>query len=140
MSRVDLIINGKNARTQWGVVPTTQTLSALLAPAPMKSRPSFNSRLEHGTRIDNSNPKVAERSLNLEIQLLANSVTQFYSRYDAFCAELQKGDIALYTTDRPGAVYRMQYDSCTAFTQFIREYATLSLKLTEPNPTDRSNG
>lgn len=140
MSRVDLIINGKNARTQWGVVTTGQTLSALLAPASMKERPSFNSRLEHGTKRDNSNPKVAERSLNLEIQLYADSVSQFYSRYDLFCEELQKGDMTLYTSDRPTTIYHLQYDSCTQFTQFIREYAILSLKLTEPNPTNRSNG
>lgn len=140
MSRIDLIINGMNARTQWGVVPTPQTLAALLAPAPLKPRPSFNSRLEHGSRIDNSYPMVAERSLNLEIQLLADSPAQFYSRLDAFCDELRKGDITLYTSDRPSVIYRMIYDSCTAFSQFIREYAILSLKLTEPNPSDRSNG
>lgn len=140
MTRVDLIINGKNARTQWGVVPTPQTLSALLAPAPLKARPSFNSRLEHGARRDNSNPKVDERSLNLEIMMLADNAAQFYQRHESFCDELQVGVIELYTSDRPTTIYRMQYDSCTAYTQFIREYATLSLKLTEPNPTDRSNG
>lgn len=140
MSRVDLIINGKNARTTWGVVPTGQTLSALLAPPPMKPRTSFSSRLENGTRIDNSNPRVAERSVNLEIQMLADSPEQFYSRHEDFCNELAKGEIKLYTSDRPETVYRMLYDSCTAYTQFIREYATLSLKLTEPNPKDRNNG
>lgn len=140
MSRVDLKINGRNARNEWGVVPTTQTLSALLAPAPMKPRPSFNSRLEHGTRIDNANPRVAERSLNLEIQMYAANPEEFYSRYDSFCEELQKGELKIQTTDRPGVIYRMQYESCTAFTQFIREYAILSLRLTEPNPTERSDG
>ena len=78
MSDVNLIINGKDARKTWGVLTTPNTLSALLAPAPMKERPSFSSRLEHGTRIDNSEPKVAQRDLNMEIQMTARSPDQFY--------------------------------------------------------------
>ena len=137
MRRVGLIINGKNAKKTWGVLTTANTLSALLTPCSMKERPTYDSRLEHGSRIDNSNPKVAQRSLNLEIQMIANSPEQFYERHAAFCEELEKGNIELYTTDRPDVIYHFLYDSCNPYTQFCRGIATLSLKVTEPNPKDR---
>ncbi len=137
MSGVYLIINGKNAKEEWGVLTTQNTLNSLLAPAPMKGRPSFDPRLEDGSRIDNSDPKVASRDLNLEIQMTADSPEEFYARHAAFCSELAKGDIELYTTDRPDTVYRLLYNSCNQYSQFCRGIATLSLKVTEPNPTDR---
>lgn len=137
MSDVTLYINGKNAKTQWGVLTTSNTLSALLAPAGMKEFVSNSSRLEHGSRIDLSNPKVAERDLNLEIQMIADTEAQFYARHEAFCTELQKGKIELYTSDRPTVIYHLVYRSCSQYTQFRRGIATLSLKVTEPNPKDR---
>lgn len=139
MSGVHLIINGKDAKAEWGVLTTGNTLSALLAPAPMKENPSFSSRLEHGSRIDTSNPKVAERDLNLELQMIANSPEQFYARHAAFCEELEKGAFTLYTSDRPSVVYHLIYASCPQYTQFCRGIATLALKCTEPNPKNRTN-
>lgn len=138
MSGVYLTINGKNAKTQWGVLTTGNTLSALLAPCSLKDRPTFNSRLEHGTRIDNSNPKVAQRELNLEIQMTADSPAQFYARHDSFCEELEKGEFTLSTSERPDVVYHLLYNSCSQYTQFCRGIATLSLKCTEPNPKHRT--
>lgn len=138
MSGVYLTINGKNAKSEWGVVTTGNTLSALLAPCSLKDRPTFNSRLEDGTRIDNSNPKVAQRELNLEIQMTADSPAQFYARHDSFCAELEKGEFTLSTSERPGVVYHLLYNSCPQYTQFCRGIATLALKCTEPNPKHRT--
>ena len=132
-----IYINGKNAKTEWGILTTGNTLSALLAPVSLKERVSNESRLEHGRRTDNSNPKVAARELNLEIQMIADNEAQFYARHEAFCEELQKGAIDLYTSDRPDVIYHLIYRSCPQYTQFRRGIATLSLKVTEPNPKDR---
>lgn len=137
MSQVNLIINGKNAKTEWGVLTTGNTLSALLAFPPMKENPSFTSRLEHGSRIDASDPKVAQRDLNLEIQMTADSPQQFYLRRASFEAELQKGAFTLSVSDKPNVIYHLIYNSCPQYTQFCRGIATLALKCTEPNPTDR---
>lgn len=137
MSDVILYINGKNAKTEWGVLTTSNTLSALLAPAGLKEFVTNSSRLEHGARIDSSNPKVAERELNLEIQMIADTEAQFYASHEAFCTELQKGNIDLYSSDRPMVVYHLVYRSCPQYTQFRRGIATLSLKVIEPNPKDR---
>lgn len=133
-----MFINGKNARTEWGVVTTTNTLSALLAPCSLKERVTNESRLEHGKRTDNSNLKVAQRELNLEIQMTADNETQFYARHEAFCAELEKGVIDMYMSDRPTVVYHFDYNSCPQYTQFRRGIATLSLKVTETNPKNRT--
>lgn len=136
--RVDLIVNGMNARKKWGLVTTANTLSALLAPPSMKDFSSFSSRLEDGSRIDTSNPRLAQRELNLEVQMVANSPNEFYSRHEALCQELQKGIFTLSTTDRPNVIYRMIYTSCSQYTQFCRGIATLSLKCTEYNPAVRT--
>lgn len=138
MSGVNLIINGKDARSEWGIVTTGNTLSALLAPSPIKGRVSFTSRLEDGSRIDNTDPRVAQRELNLEIQMTAKSPEEFYSRHASFCLELEKGAFSLSTSDRSDVVYHLLYNSCSQYTQFCRGIATLSLKCTEPNPKDRS--
>lgn len=137
MSTPTIYINGKNAKTEWGVLTTGNTLSALLAPVPLKERITNESRLEHGKRTDNSNPKMASRELNLEIQMTADTEAQFYARHAALCTELAKGTIDLYLSDRPTVIYHLEYNSCPQYTQFRRSMATLSLKVTEPNPNDR---
>lgn len=136
--RIDININGKNARIEWGVLTTPNTLSALLAPSPMKDYISNTSRLEDGSRYDTGNARVAPRDVNLEIQIIAESPSQFYARHSAFCNELQKGKVDIYTDDNPDVVYHFVYRSCSQYTQFCRGIATLSLKLTEPNPNNRT--
>ena len=77
---VNLIINGKDARKQWGVVTTSNTLSALLAPPSMKSRATFDSRLEDGIRIDTSSPKVAQRDMKIFMHATPPSARNFKRR------------------------------------------------------------
>lgn len=135
---VDLYINGFNAREKWGVLTTSQTLGALLAPSSMKPYIKSESRLENGSRILTNGKKVAERSMSIPIQMIADSETQFYARHASFCTELEKGDMTIYTSDHPSVVYKVKYESCPQYTQFNRGIATLSLRVTEPDPTDRS--
>lgn len=135
---MDIYINGKNARTQWGVVTTSSTLDSLLMPPAVKEYVSNTSRLENGTRYDISNVKLAERDLTLEIQMIADNPDQFYSRHQNFCAELSKGSFDLYIDDRPDIVYHLLYRSCQQYTQFVRGIATLALKVTEPDPSNRA--
>lgn len=139
MNSIDLIINGKNARTEWGVVTTLNTLGALLAFPALKEMPEFSSRLEGGSRIDTENPLPDAREITLEIQLTAATPALFYSRLEALRSELGKGSFTLYTSDRPETVYRLVYRSCTQFTQFRRGIAVFSLKVTEPNPDNRKS-
>ena len=133
----ELFINGKDAYLEWGVSMDNTSLSALITPAPNKAVIANKSRLEHGKRLITSNVMVDERDLTLQINLTARNKEEFFKRYIAFCDELAKGLLLIKTKYQPNIVYKTVYNSCTQFSQFIREIASFSLKLTEPNPKDR---
>lgn len=136
----ELFINGKDAYTEWGVSMDTASLSALMTPAGNKDLPENKSRLEHGKRviIDTSVMKVDERQLTLTINLTAKNEVEFFTRYSSFCKELATGKLNIRTKYQPDVMYRTIYKSCSQFSQFMRGIAHFSLKLEEPNPTDRN--
>lgn len=136
----ELFINGKDAYIEWGISMDTSALSALMTPAPNKDLPENKSRLEHGKRIiiESSLVKKDERNLNLTINLTAKNEDDFFLKYNSFCEELATGKLNINTKYQPNVMYRTIYRSCTQFTQFMRGIAHFSLKLDEPNPTDRN--
>lgn len=134
----ELFINGKDAYTEWGISMDLSSLSALMTPAPNKELVENKSRLEHGKRVVTSNSKKDERDLTLTINLTARNETQFFERYASFCEELGTGVLNIRTKYQPSVVYKTIYLSCNQFTQFVRQIASFSLKLNEPNPNDRS--
>lgn len=135
-----LTINGKDAYTQWGVMMDTTSLSALLTPAGQKELIRNKCRLENGTRVETTGNKVAERDVLLSLQLVASDESDFFAKYSSFCKELDKRRLEISTSFQPGVVYKMDYQSMSSFTQFMRGIAKFSLKLNEPDPTDRNNG
>lgn len=138
MAAGDFYINNKDAYTTWGISMDTSSLSALMTPAPMKEFIENKSRLEHGKRVITSDPKIDERNISLTFNLTAKSEEQFFSRYNSFCEELATGVLYLRSKYQPNVVYKTIYLSCNQFTQFMRGIAKFSLRLVEPNPTDRS--
>ena len=136
----ELFINGKDAYSEWGISMDTASLSALMTPAGNKDLPENKSRLEHGKRVvsDSSIMKIDERQLTLTINLTAKNESEFFSRYSSFCKELATGKLNIRTKYQPEVVYKTIYKSCSQFTQFMRGIAHFSLKLDEPNPTDRN--
>lgn len=135
---VELYINDKDARQTWGVTMDDTSLSVLMTPAPTKGFIENKSRLEHGKRVIRDNPKVDERDLTLQLNLTANSDTQFFERYESFCAELETGYLEIRTKYQPNVVYRTSYISCQQFSQFMRGIGKFVLKLNEPNPKNRN--
>lgn len=133
----ELKINGNDAYTTWGISFDQTALSTLMTPSPNKAYIENKSRLEHGKRVVVHNPKIDERSVTLSFNLTAKDENQFFERYNGFCNELKKGVLHIETKYQEGVVYKMVYESCTQFSQLIREIAKFSLKLTEPNPADR---
>ena len=135
----ELFINGKDAYTEWGVSMDTASLSALMTPAGNKDLPENKSRLEHGKRVitDAKVIKIEERQLTLTINLTARNEVEFFSRYSSFCNELATGKLNIRTKYQPEVMYRTIYKSCNQFSQFMRGIAHFSLRLEEPNPTDR---
>ena len=134
----ELFINGKDAYTTWGISMEDTALSALMTPAPMKEFIENTSRLEHGKRVVTANPRVDERNITLEIHLTARDKDTFFSRYLSFCEELATGVLNIRTKYQPDVMYKTIYQSCNQFSQFMQGIAKFSLKLCEPNPTDRN--
>jgi hypothetical protein len=133
----DLYINGQDAYETWGVSLSDTGLAALMTYPPMKDYIESKSRLSHGKKIVNADPKVDERSVTLICNITAANQTEYLKRYTAFGEELAKGEIQIVTRFQPNVTYKMYYVSCSQFTQLIDGIANISLKLDEPNPMDR---
>ena len=135
---VNVTINGKDARTTWGIVFDSAAISALMTPPAAKDRISNTSRQEHGTRTIITDERVAERDVTLTFALLAKMPEMFFGRYASLCEELKAGKLDITVSIMPDVVYRCLYISCQQFTQYNNKLARFSLKLNEPNPADRS--
>lgn len=134
-------INGKDAKATWGIVFDSSSVSALMTPAGMKSYIENSSRTEHGKRVITNEQlaKVDSRNVTLTFCLHANSENAFFSKYSAFCDEIQTtGMLNIVLSVQTTIVYKLLYKSCTQFTQFNNRLAKFSLKCEEPNPKDRS--
>lgn len=127
----------QDAYIMWGISFDQTALSTLMTPPPNKGYIENKSRLENGKKVITYNPKVDERSVTLTFNLTAKNEPEFYDKYNRFCEELKKGTLEIKTRYQPAVVYKMVYESCTQFSQLMREIAKFSLKLTEPDPTDR---
>ena len=139
MPKGELFINGLDAYERWGVSLSDTALSALMTPAPQKKFISSKSRLKDGKSIVVNNPKVDERSVSIAIHLIARNEAEFFSNYEKFCNEvLAKGYLTIETKFQQGVIYKMEYESCSQFSQFMRGIAKFTLKMTEPNPNNRS--
>lgn len=135
----ELIINSRDVYIEYGISMTQQGLSALMTPAPMKAVIESKSRQVHGKQFVNKNPRFDSRDLTLPIHLTARNKDQFFDRYSRFCSEiLATGYLEIRTKYQPTVVYRCIYTSCSQFSEFITEYASFSLKLTEPDPSNRA--
>lgn len=134
----ELYINGKDAYKTWGISMDDTSLSELMTPPANKAFIENESRLQHGKRVVTANPKLDQRNLTLQINLTATTETQFFARYSGFCRELATGLLHIKTKYQPGVVYKTIYLSCSQFSQFMRGIGKFSLKLCEPNPTDRT--
>lgn len=138
MPKGELKINGIDAFDAWGVSLSDTALSALMTPAPKKKFISNKSRLIDGKKIIPANPKIDERQVSIAIHLTAPNEETFFERYASFCNDvLALGYMEIETRFQEGVIYRMEYESCSQFSQFMRGIAKFTLKLTEPNPNNR---
>lgn len=76
----ELLINGENAYTTWGVRMGDGFLDVLGASSPMKEFIENKSRLEHGKRVIINNPKVDEREITLSFTIEGNSQSDYQSK------------------------------------------------------------
>lgn len=138
MLKGQLYINGKDAYTTYGIIMSDTALSTLMTPPPSKDYITNSSRLVDGKRVFKGNVKMAEREMTLPFSMRAKDRDIFLSNYAKFCEEvLAKGEMVLHTSFLPNIWFRCIYISCTQFSQFLREMALFSLKLNEPDPSNR---
>ena len=133
-----LYINGKDAYLTWGIILDETALSTLMTPAPNKEFISNKYRSKDGKSVIKHNPRLDEREITLPFNMTAKDSDTFMTNYARFCEEvLAKGELVIHTRFQPNVWYRCIYLSCTQFSQFIPEMAKFSLKLNEPDPSDR---
>lgn len=133
-----LIINGKDAYKEYGIFMDDTALSTLMTPAPNKEFISNKYRSKNGKRVIMHNPCLDEREITVGFHLSAPNVDTFLAKYEKFCKEvLATGEMVINSSFQPKVWYRCVYISCTQFSQFMREMASFSLKLNEPDPSDR---
>lgn len=138
MPKGQLYINNSDAYTEWGISLEDEALSALMTPAAMKDYVESESRLQHGKRVIVSRPRLDSRDVMLGFHLSATTRSEFLARYASFCDELAKGSLAIWTEFQPAAEYHCVYNSCTQYSAYASGLAVFSLRLTEPDPTDRA--
>ena len=138
MLKGQLYINGKDAYLTWGIFLSETALSALMTPAPNKEFISNKYRSKDGKSVIKHNPRLDEREITLAFNMTAKDSDTFLTNYAKFCDEvLAKGELVIHTRFQPNVWYRCIYLSCTQFSQFAQEMAKFSLKLNEPDPSDR---
>lgn len=134
----DLYINGKDAYTSWGVFLDDGALSVLMTPPPMKAFLENSTPGGNGKQVLATNPHVDERSFTIAVNLHASTEHDFFTRYQGFVSELQTGVVNIRTKYQPTVTYKCIYVSCQQFAQFRQGIGKFTLRLTEPNPADRT--
>lgn len=135
----DLIINNRNAFTEWGVRVGDGFLDAIGAPAPMKDFIENKSRLEHGKRVIINNPKLDERDVILTFTIQGSSQADYQAKKSAFQNELYKGVLTIQIPSNGSEVYHLIYTGKSiSYAQSLdRTFGKLTVKFNEPNPNNR---
>lgn len=138
----ELYINGKDAWVTWGVNMGDGFLDALDAPLQMKEYIENESRLEHGKRMITANAKVDSREITLGFTIMGTSESDYRTKRKAFLSELQAGAFTVKVPILGADVYKLVYTgrSISYGLSSDRTFGHFTMKATEPNPADRTQG
>lgn len=136
----DLIINGKDAWTTWGVRMGNGFLDSIDGFNEMKNYIENESRLEHGKRVITDNAKVASREITLQFTIEGSSESDYRTKKKFFQKELEKGAVNIKVPTLGNEVYKLVFlgKSISYGLSPNRCFGRVSSKFCEPNPTDRS--
>lgn len=129
-----------DAYLQWGVSFSETALSALMTPAPNKDAVENKSRIVNGKRVrrDSQYAKKDERDVSIEMHITAKSKSEFFDNYSRFCSEvLDAGFFDIKSIYCQSLIFRMTYLSCSQFSEFVQRLAKFTLRLNEPDPSNR---
>lgn len=135
----DLLINGKDALTEWGVRMGDNFLDVLNGYYPMKDYITNNDRTQDGVQYV-SIPKVNDRNITLNFTMEGNSASDFTAKNKAFVEVMRGGDVVIQVPEDSPAVYHLKYTgkNCTFARNTERTFAKIGLAFIEPNPTNRT--
>lgn len=135
----ELIINGKDAYTEWGVNMGDEFLDALGEKAGKKEYITNDNKLKDGIEYCTFIPKVSERQVTLIFTITGASREDFTAKRDAFYEELDKGDIAIQVPANDSKVYYLKFkDTTGTYAQNLeRTFCKVGIKFVEPNPKNR---
>ena len=133
----DLLINGKDAFSTWGVRMGDGFLDAIDGFNEMKDYIENESRLEHGKRVITDNAKVDSREITLQFTIEGSSETDYRAKKKAFQTELEKGAVNIKVPVLGSEVYKLVYlgKSVSYGLSLDRCFGKVSSKFEEPNPT-----
>lgn len=131
-----MTINGKDAYSTWGVRLEKGAYSVLTRGAAAKEYITNTSRLEDGDRIIPL-AKLASREIQLPMSLTASSTADMTEKMAAFLEEVSKGKVVIYEGKYTKKYYRCVYRDFMPVADNINGLSLFTLKLTEPDPTDR---
>ena len=136
----ELLINGENAYTTWGVRMGEGFLDVLGASSPMKEFIENKSRLEHGKRVIINDPKIDEREITLSFTIEGNSQSDYQAKKKAFFEELYKGVVDIQVPANSNEIYHLIYlGKSVAYAQSLdHTFGKISAKFNEPNPANRT--
>lgn len=136
----DLIINGKDAFSTWGVRMGDGFLDAIDGFNQMKDYIENESRLEHGKRIITDNARVDSREITLQFTIEGDSESDYRTKKKAFQTELEKGAVSIKVPVLGSEVYKLVYlgKSVSYGLSLDRCFGKISSKFEEPNPMDRN--
>lgn len=135
----DLLINGKDAYSTWGVRIGDKFLDTIGASSPLKEFIESKSRLEHGKRVIMNNPKLDERDITLTFTIEGKSKSDYQAKKKAFYEELYKGKVDIQVPDNSDEIYHLTYTGKNvSYAQSLdRTFGKVSMRFNEPNPANR---
>lgn len=132
-----MIINGKNALTEFGVSMGEGFLNAISSPAPLKEFIENKSRLINGKQVLYDLHRMDEQEITLTFFLEGKSEADYLTKKRAFEAELYKGKVTIYVPTNH-QTYRLTYQRSQSFAQnTARTFCKISVKFNEPDPSNR---
>ena len=136
----DLLINGKDAFSTWGVRMGDGFLDAIDGFNEMKDYIENESRLEHGKRVITDNAKVDSREITLQFTIEGSSESDYRAKKKAFQTELEKGAVNIKIPALGSEVYKLVYlgKSISYGLSLDHCFGKVSSRFEEPNPMDRS--
>ena len=135
----ELIINGKDAYTMWGVNMGDKFLDTLDEKVGKKEYITNDNKLKDGIEYCDAIPKSNERQITLTFTIMGSNRADFTTKKDAFFDELDKGNVTIQVPANDAKVYHLKFkDSTGAYAKNTkRTFCKVGVKFTEPNPKNR---